>query len=146
MVQSPLDWSQSLGERGVKRIYWHVEVLSPDTVIPHHISQIEYGVALRLETPVATVEPFIPMVKSVLLLSITEPGYQGEPFQESIYDKIKELKRKHPHVKIMVDGGVNLEHLKPLAKLGVDRVAVGNAFWKFGDPKTVLAAFRQATL
>ena len=146
MVQQPMAWSQSLYPRGVKRIYWHVEVLPPETVIPHHVSHIEYALALRLETPVGAIEPFVPMIKSVLLLSITEPGYQGRPFQEEVYDKIKELRRLHPHLKLTVDGGINMEHLKPLAKLGVDRAAVGNAFWKFGDPKTVLAAFRQTTL
>ncbi|KKU48268.1 hypothetical protein A3H10_02160 [Candidatus Uhrbacteria bacterium RIFCSPLOWO2_12_FULL_46_10] len=146
MVQNPIVWSQTLYLLGVKRVYWHVEALSSEMVIPHHLSHIEHGLALRLETPIVALEPFITMIQSVLLLSITNPGYQGEPFQESVYDKIKELKRNHPHIKVMVDGGVNLEHLKILEKLGVDRVAVGSSFWKFGDPRTVLAAFRQATL
>ena len=146
MVQQPVAWSQSLYSRGCRRIYWHVEVLPPETTVPHHLSHIDHGLALRLETPVAAIEPFVPMIQSVLLLSIREPGFQGHDFQPEVFDKIKELKNFYPHLKVCVDGGVHIEHLKPLAKMGVDRVAVGNAFWKFGDPNTVLAAFRQATL
>ena len=146
MVSQPEVWSKPIYLLRASRVYWHVEILSPDVVIPHHLSDIEHGLALRLETSVSAIGSFVPMIRSVLLLSIAEPGYQGEKFQDSVYEKIKEIKKTWPHLKLVVDGGINLEHLKPLAKLGVDRVAVGASFWKFGDPKTVLAAFRQATL
>lgn len=146
MVREPVVWSQALYPHGCRRLYWHVEVLPPETAIPHYLSRVEHGVALRLETPVEAVEPFLPMAQSVLLLSISEPGFQGKLFQEAVYGKVQALKQRHPHLKLTVDGGVSLEHLRSLSKLGVDRVAVGAAFWKFGDPKTVLAAFRQATL
>lgn len=146
MVRDPLTWSQPLYARNCTRLYWHVEVLPGVEVIPRHITRVEHGLALRLETPVSIIDDYIPLVRSVLLLSIDEPGYQGKKFQDSVYEKVKELKHNHPGVKVMVDGGVDLQHLKPLAKLGVDRVAVGSAFWKFNDPKTVLSAFRQSTL
>lgn len=146
MVQEPVAWSQPLYTRGVKRLYWHVEALPADAIIPHHHSDVEHGLALMLDTPIEVLEPFLSMAQSVLLMSIEDPGYQGELFVESVYAKIKALKKKHPHIKVAVDGGVKMEHLKPLSILGVDRVTVGSAFWKFGDPKTVLAAFRQATL
>lgn len=146
MVEQPIAWSQPLYMRGCRRIFWHVEVLPPETNIPHRVSHIEHGLALRLETPISAIEPFAAMVPSILLLSISDPGFQGRPFQEAVFDKIDELKKLHPHLKICVDGGIGLEHLKKLAKMGVDRAVVGSAFWKYGDPKTVLAAFRQATL
>lgn len=145
MVTDPVTWSHALYEHRCRRVYWHVEVVLPGAIVPHHPT-VEHALALRLETPVTALEPFAAMVGSVLLLSINEPGYQGEVFQESVYEKVKQIKASHPHLKVAVDGGVGLEHLKPLEKLGVDRVVVGSAFWKFGDPKTVLAAFRQATL
>lgn len=146
MVQDPLSWSPPLYRQGVSRVYWHVEVLSEAMRLPRPSTRIEHGLALRLETPIEVIEPYLPTLTSVLLLSIENPGHQGEKFSELIYEKIKIIKDRHPHLKVMIDGGVQLEHMKPLTKLGVDRVSVGSAFWKFGDPKTVLAAFRQATL
>jgi ribulose-phosphate 3-epimerase len=146
MVNDPAAWSHPLYLLGCERVFWHVEVLPDPGMIPRHYTKIDHGIALRLETPVSIVDQFVPLVRSVLLLSIAEPGYQGKKFQESIYDKISELKHKHPGVVLTVDGGINLEHMMKLKKLGVDRVAVGSAFWKYGDPKTVLSAFRQATL
>ncbi len=146
MVKDPVTWSGPLYARLCERVYWHAEVLPNAAIIPRHFTTIEHGLALRLETPVSVVDEFVPIVRSVLLLSIDEPGFQGKKFQESVYEKIKALKHKHPGIKITVDGGIGMEHMKPLKMLGVDRVAVGNAFWKFNDPKTVLSAFRQATL
>ncbi len=146
MVSDPVTWSGPIYARQCQRVYWHAEVLPNAAIIPRHFTTIEHGLALRLETPVSIVDQYVPIIRSVLLLSIDEPGFQGKKFQESVYEKIKALKHKHPGVKLAVDGGIGMEHLKPLKMLGVDRVIVGSAFWKFNDPKTVLAAFRQATL
>lgn len=146
MVRDPVAWSHAVYLLGCQRVYWHAEVVSDVAQIPRHFTKVEHGLALRLETPIDIVDRFVPVVRSVLLLSIDEPGFQGKTFHDAAYDKIRELKRRHPGVVLTVDGGVNLEHLKPMRKLGVDRVAVGSAFWKYGDPKTVLAAFRQASL
>jgi ribulose-phosphate 3-epimerase len=146
MVNDPVTWSHPLYMLACKRVYWHVEVLSDPNVIPRQYTKIEHGLALRLETPVSVVDKYVPLVKSVLLLSIDEPGYQGEKFQDSVFDKIQELRHKHPGIHITIDGGINLEHMMKLKKLGVERVSVGSPFWKYGDPRTVLSAFRQATL
>jgi len=146
MVQDPLSWSRSLYGLGCQRIYWQVEVLHSGIDLPSISTKIEHGLALKLETSIDSIESYLPYLKSVLFLSIQKPGYQNEKFEESIYDKIKELKYRYPKIKITVDGGVKIEHMKPLSRLGVDRVAVGSAFWQYGDPKTVLSAFRQATL
>ena len=146
MVKDPVTWSQSIYNLSCCRVFWHAEVLSGPAMIPRHYTKIDHGLALRLETPVTIIDQYIPLVRSVLLLSIDKPGFQGKKFQEQVYDKIQELKHKHPGVILTVDGGINLQHLKQLKQLGVERVAVGDSFWKYGDPKTVLAAFRQATL
>ena len=146
MVQDPMSWSPPIYSLGCQRIFWHAEVLPEDLMLPMNSTRIEHGLALRLETPISAIDPHLTALRSVLLLSIKRPGFQGESFDESVYEKIRALRAKYPHLKITVDGGVKLEHMKPLTKLGVDSVSVGSSFWKFGDPKTVLAAFRQATL
>lgn len=146
MVQDPRAWSQPLYLRGCRRIYWHAEVLPPNMPWPHNRSHVEHALALRLETSIDVIDQFLPLIHSVLLLTIREPGQQGQPFAEEAFEKIRQLKQRHPYLKIEVDGGVNLEQIKKLQQLGVDRVVIGSAFWKFNDPKTVLAAFRQATL
>ncbi|PJE75489.1 hypothetical protein COV04_04600 [Candidatus Uhrbacteria bacterium CG10_big_fil_rev_8_21_14_0_10_48_11] len=146
MVQDPMSWSPPLYRLGCMRLYWHSEVLPEGLALPVHSAHIEHGLALRLETPISIIAPYLANLSSVLLLSIKNPGSQGESFDESVYEKIRQLKALHPRLKVTVDGGVKIEHMKPLTKLGVDRVSVGSAFWKFGDSKTLLAAFRHATL
>lgn len=146
MTENPQNWSRRLYGHRPSRIYWHVEALSSGRSIPHRLSAVEHAVALRLETPLSALDPFITMVDSVLLLSIARPGYQGERFEEAVFDKIKELKKAQPRIKITVDGGIKLEHFKPLVAMGVDRAVVGSGFWQYKDLKSVLGEYRKASL
>lgn len=146
MVNSPANWSSRLYGYGCRRVYWHVEALSEGEMLPHKSSRVEHGLALRLETPVAAIGEHKKNMECVLLMAIERIGYQGEEFKEQVYEKIKQVKKLYPRLPVAVDGGVKLEHMKPLAKLGVNRVSVGSAFWQFGDAKTTLASLRKATL
>lgn len=145
MVADPVAWSARIYGYGCRRVYWHVEAMW-QTSLPLSSSRVEHGVALRLETNIDAIEPHAERTDNILLMSITRPGYQGEKFDERVYDKISAVRKRYPRKLITIDGGVKLEHMKPLAKLGVSRVVVGSAFWQFGDVKATLASLRQATL
>ena len=145
MVSDPVAWSARLYGYGCRRIYWHVETMW-QTSLPLSSSRVEHGIALRLETSIDAIEPHAERTENILLMGIAKPGYQGEKFDERVYDKIAAVHKRYPRKLITVDGGVKLEHMKPLANLGVSRVVVGSAFWQYGDVKATLASFLQATL
>ncbi len=100
------------------------------------------GVALKLETPIEEIEPFMAQVKNVHLMSIAEIGHHGEPFEESVIEKIKTLRQKYPSVIIGVDGGVNLENAKSLLDAGVNELIVGSALWKSKDIAETIKEFQ----
>jgi ribulose-phosphate 3-epimerase len=146
MVNNPASFSARLYGFGCRRIYWHVEAFGKGESLPHKSSRVEHGLALKLETPIEAIEEHSKNIETVLLMSIAKIGVQGEKFDEKVYEKIEQVKKKYPRLPIAIDGGIKLEHLKNLAKLGVNRAVVGSAFWKFSDVKATLASFRQATL
>ena len=67
-------------------------------------------------------------------MSIKEIGHYGEPLNEEIFAKIKELRGKKPNLIISVDGGVNKTNLKKLVEVGANHLVVGSAIWQAPDP------------
>ncbi|MBI4119056.1 MAG: hypothetical protein HY452_02225 [Parcubacteria group bacterium] len=135
------EWLSSL----VRRITVQVEALaSPESVKFGEIlfAAKKYGKeavwGFKLETDW---EPYKELMQSpsarVLFLAV-EPGWQGQEFDRRVLDKIKSLKFAHPHVKIAVDGGINLENIELIRSSGADTAVVGSYIFNSSDPKTGL--------
>jgi ribulose-phosphate 3-epimerase len=102
----------------------------------------EFGIALNPETPLEVLDHFINKVDLVLLMSVN-PGFAGQPFQESVIPRIVSLRQKYPDVKIGVDGGVNLSNAKKLALAGAEFLAVGSFIYAAGNPEQVIAQLNE---
>lgn len=92
------------------------------------------GLALNLETPVKKVLPYLTKINFIHLMSIKKIGHYGEPFNEEIFAKIKELKEAKANLTISVDGGVNKTNFKKLIEAGANHLVVGSAIWQAADP------------
>jgi ribulose-phosphate 3-epimerase len=103
---------------------------------------VELGVALGLDTPIDAIAPFIHAVNFVQFMGIAKIGYQGQPFDERVICRIKNLRGAHSEVIISVDGGVNLETAPLLLEAGADRLVVGSAIFESGDIKKTIAHFQ----
>ena len=127
----------------VDRLVVHYEATSDfdkiiDSVGPH----VGLAVALELRTPVEKIYEYLDKIKTVQLMSIEKVGFSGEKFDERVFDKIKTLKANWPDVKIIVDGGVNLENGKRLAEAGVNGLIVGSQIWGAPDIKEAIKNFQ----
>ena len=69
-------------------------------------------------------------------------GFQGQAFSEEAIENIKFLKDKLPGIIISVDIGVNLENAQTILDAGAERLTVGSAIWKSGDPIGTLETFQ----
>ena len=91
------------------------------------------GVALNPATPLTVLDEILPDLDLVLIMSVN-PGFGGQSFIPSSLEKIKELKRKIKKtglpIEISVDGGVNAENAKTIAKAGADIMVAGSASFK----------------
>lgn len=95
---------------------------------------IEIGLAIVPSEDLSAVLRFAGKVDFVQCMGIDELGFQGEKLDEKVLENIKFLKNNLPGVIISVDGGVNLENAEALFRVGANRLVVGSAIWKSGDP------------
>lgn len=86
------------------------------------------------------------LVDSITLMSV-EPGYGGQPFEESIFEKVKVAKeymeKTGVFVPIEVDGGVNLSTGKRLVEAGADTLIVGSYIFNSDNIKGRVEALKK---
>lgn len=99
------------------------------------------GVSLNPHTPVHLLEEILPELELVLIMSVN-PGFGGQKFIESSYDKIDKLvqlrKKTGSKALIEVDGGVNLSNAKKLVEAGVNILVVGNTVFSSDNPSETI--------
>jgi len=110
-----------------------------------HAAGILAGIALNPGTPVAAVEPFIPLVGMVLVMSV-HPGFGGQSFIESSVEKVAAVaafaRSAGVNPLIEVDGGINLETAPRVTAQGADVLVAGNAIFAAADPLAALQQIR----
>ena len=100
-----------------------------------HEAGMRAGVPLNPATPVELLRDIINDVDMVLLMSVN-PGFGGQKFIPSTIGKVERLRRliqeTGSNALIEIDGGVNLETGRLLAKAGADVLVAGS--YIFGAP------------
>jgi len=95
------------------------------------------GVSLNPHTPAHVLEEIIPYADLVLVMSVN-PGYGGQKFIESSYEKIRKIKEliasSGSGAMIEVDGGVGTANARALVEAGADVLVAGNAVFSSPDP------------
>jgi len=91
--------------------------------------RVEIGLALSMETPLSSLDPYIGKIQSIQLMGIDHIGFQGETFNSKVIDRVKEVHIVYPELPISVDGGVSLETGALLIQAGVTRLIVGSAIF-----------------
>lgn len=123
---------QLLNMKNCKTIYIH-----PETCKHAHLTIMKIknmnkraGIVLNPGTSVDVLLEYINLLDAVLLMSVN-PGYAGQAFIESSYEKLERIKNivdKADHeISIMVDGAINKERLYKLHELGADGFVLGTA-------------------
>jgi ribulose-phosphate 3-epimerase len=103
------------------------------------------GVALNPGTPPGVLEYVLDELDLILVMSVN-PGFGGQKFIPSAYAKIRQLRTMlgtRP-VEISVDGGVKLEHARPLAEHGATVLVAGSLIFEAPDPADMVARLRAA--
>ncbi len=103
------------------------------------------GVALNPHTPVKVLEPIISEIDLVCLMSVN-PGFGGQSFIETTYDKITKLKKiikkNKASTMIEIDGGVNDKNSSKLIEFGADVLVSGNYIFSDPDPDKAIKRLR----
>lgn len=95
------------------------------------------GVALNPHTPVSVLEYVIQDLDLVCLMSVN-PGFGGQKFIETTYQKIKDLKalsaQSNPDLLIEIDGGVNKTNAPLLVECGANLLVAGSFVFSSENP------------
>lgn len=143
MIVNPERYVEAFQKAGAATISVHVEAC------PHlhrNIQQlrqmgVKAGVALNPHTPLDALRYVIQDIDLVCVMSVN-PGFGGQKFIETTYQKVKELKQmisdSGSGALIEIDGGVNQQNAKPLLEAGADVLVAGNFVFSSSDPKEVI--------
>ncbi|ATZ16263.1 ribulose-phosphate 3-epimerase [Entomoplasma freundtii] len=120
----------------------HLEAMNPTETLEFiklcHQNKIEASLAIKPQTPIVALEPYLGMVDNVLVMTVN-PGFGGQAFLDDSAKKIGELKTlaKNHNWKytVSVDGGINKDTLTIVNNEGVDKVVIGS--YLFANPNGI---------
>ena len=100
------------------------------------------GIAIN---PFEDIKDFENYLCDYFLVMGVSPGFSGQNFNPSTYEKINELKvnLKTKDKSIIVDGGVNLENLNKLIHCGVSGCVLGNTIFKNDSTAKNVSAIKE---
>jgi ribulose-phosphate 3-epimerase len=91
------------------------------------------GICLNPLTPAACVAPFLEDLDLVLAMTVW-PGYGGQPFDETVLPKIRNLRTMgSPMLHVEVDGGLNPDTVVAAGEAGANAVVAGTAVFRAKD-------------
>lgn len=133
MINEPEKYVDKFIDSKASLIVFHYEAVKEneiDGLIDHIKRQkVEVGIAIKPDTPVDVLLPFISKLDLVLVMSV-EPGFGGQKFNPIAIDKISKLKdlkeTNNYHYLIEVDGGINESTAKLCCEAGVDVLVAGS--------------------
>ena len=140
MVANPREVGLAFAKAGAHTLIGHVEAFGSAESAQKIFNEWKsagvksVAVAALLQTPLETLEPYVPLVDFVLFMTIAKIGVQGFPFKQSSIARIAAFRSAHPETIIAVDGGVSEKNIAALARAGASRFGVGSAISKAPDP------------
>ncbi len=128
MVNEPIKAAYDWLEAGADMLIFHIESLPLEALKGFaETCHCSVGVAAHGDTTVETIAEYAKYADYIQLMGIREIGAQGQDFDESVLERVEELRRLFPDKMIAVDGSVNEETILKLKKAGVTRMIAGSA-------------------
>lgn len=143
MIDNPELYIKDFADSGADIITVHAEA----TNHLHRLIQMikregkKAGAALNPATPINVLEHVIEELDMVLVMSVN-PGFGGQKFINSAYDKISKVKdlidRKGLAIDLQVDGGVGPDNTGRVIESGANIIVAGSAIFNSQDiPATI---------
>ena len=144
MCTDPGRWVEPFAKAGAGHIQFHVEVVPRPAALVERIRALGMtaGVVLNPDTPASACLDAIPMVDTVMLMSV-HPGYSGQRFIEGVLAKAPELRAAmRPGQRLMIEGGVSPVNAAACRAAGIDVLISASAIYGTTDYRAAIAAIR----
>lgn len=150
MVQEPIRYIEDFREAGADGITVHYEACEDldATIRAIRASGAKAAVSLCPETPVSSLESYLPQIDMVLIMGV-HPGFGGQVLIPETLDKVKELERIRSreglHYRIEIDGGIHRDNIGEIVRCGTDLVVAGTAVFQ-GNIKSNVRMLKEVML
>lgn len=144
MIMDPARYVNQVRDCGAAIMNVHFEACTHlhRVVQQIHAAGMRAAVTLNPATPVIMLSDIIADLDMVLLMGVN-PGFGGQKFIPHTVNKLTQMreliKASGSKAEIEIDGGVNLETGKILAKGGADILVAGNYVFSAPDPMDAIA-------
>jgi ribulose-phosphate 3-epimerase len=107
--------------------------------------RVKAGAALNPATHPRTLDYVLGDLDLVLVMSVN-PGFGGQTFIPAVYPKIRQIRTLlgARAVDVSIDGGVKVEHARPLVEHGASILVAGSAVFQAADPAKIIREMRSA--
>lgn len=150
MIVEPERHLQAFADAGTNHITVHYETCPHIHRTLQSIREMGMspGIVINPGTPVNVLSELTHDFDSVLIMTVN-PGFGGQSFIESMYDKIRRtktlLKETGSKAEIQVDGGISSQTIKACYEAGATNFIAGSAVFKHEDGIAAgIAALRTA--
>lgn len=134
MIVEPGRWVERFAAAGADTITVHVEA---DPNLYRTLRAIDEagatpGVTLNPGTPVVMLEPVLPIVRQVLIMSVN-PGFGGQTFIPASLERLRRVRTMldavNPTCRLEVDGGIKASNARTVVEAGADTIVAGSAVY-----------------
>ncbi|XUX01164.1 MAG: ribulose-phosphate 3-epimerase [Dehalogenimonas sp.] len=135
MVKEPESYFSGFKSARARRIIFHFEAVTDPkvTIDAARKLDLDIGMALNPGTPVSAVAEYLPLLDSVLIMSVI-PGFYGSKFIPEVLDKVGEIRAIRSEIPIGIDGGIKERNILEVTASGVDDICVGSGIFLSADP------------
>jgi ribulose-phosphate 3-epimerase len=141
MVAEPIKFIEEFRDAGADLITFQVEATDRigETIDAIKSVGAAAGVALNPETPVESIEQYLPECDLVLVMSV-KAGFGGQAFQSSVLQKLKQIRQvAGQEVVLEIDGGINKNTIEQSAESGAELFVVGSGIFRESDYAAAVA-------
>jgi ribulose-phosphate 3-epimerase len=138
MIVQPERYFEKFKQSGADWLTVHMEACNHLHRALQEIRELgmKAGVALNPHTPVSSLEEIIIFADLVLIMSVN-PGFGGQQFIETSYEKIRKTKKlivsSGSGALIEVDGGIDVKNASDLFDAGADILVAGTTVFHSAD-------------
>ena len=131
MVMRPGQYFDEWERFGVQSFIIHLgTVENLDDVIENlRMRNKGVGLAFKPSTPLHDLDPYVEKVDFLQHMGNDKIGYHGVELDNSVIDRVRDLRKRYENVIIGVDIGVNFETAPSLVEAGVSKLVSGSAIY-----------------
>ncbi len=147
MIANPDRYIEDFKKAGADWLSVHYETCPHLHRSIHQIRKngLKPGVVINPHNNVELLKGILPEVEFVLLMSVN-PGFGGQKFIESTYERIRMLQEMkavyNKDLLIEVDGGVDTTNAKSLVEAGANILVAGSAVFKAENPTETISRLK----